>query len=75
MMEMVRCKMKCVSKSEEPDGAAQVAMEVVYGGSEENQKFFKYTPGGQLLFSTINPEAAKQIEQGKEYYIDITPVE
>jgi hypothetical protein len=72
---MVRCKMECASKIEDADGAAQVTMQVVCCGSDENKQFFKYTPGGQLTFSTINAEAAKQIEQGKEYYIDISPAE
>lgn len=75
MDKMVRCKFECTTKSEELDGSASVTFNAVCDGSEENKTFFKYTPGGYLSFSTINPVAAKQIEQGKEYYIDISPAE
>jgi len=72
-MLMVRCKFVCTEKNEQPDGGANIKMLPVTCGSEENEKFFQYTPWGELNFGTINPEAAKQIEQGKEYYIDISP--
>lgn len=75
MDKMVRCKFVCTAKNEEPDGSASITLNAVCDGSEENKTFFKYTPGGYLSFSTINPEAAKQIEQDKEYYIDISPAE
>lgn len=34
-----------------------------------------YLPGGKLELCMDNPAAASQFEKGKEYYIDITPVE
>lgn len=40
--------------------------------SAENVKFFAATPGGMLQLSTVNPEAWKQFEQGKEYYLDFS---
>lgn len=46
----------------------------VTSGSPENESFFKWTPGGKLELSTVNPEAAKQFVPGKQYYIDITEV-
>jgi hypothetical protein len=46
-------------------------MEAVTEGSKENDEFFKYTPGGTLTFYCVNPAAAEQIEEGKEYFIDI----
>jgi len=72
---MVRCKFKCISKKEYIDGGARITMEPVYSGSEENKQFFKYTPSGSFTFGTINENAAAQIEQGKEYYIDISLAE
>ena len=39
----------------------------------ENDAFFKWTPGGVLDFNTINAAAASQYEEGKEYYLDISP--
>ncbi|OQB15003.1 MAG: hypothetical protein BWY15_00818 [Firmicutes bacterium ADurb.Bin193] len=69
---MVRCKFKCTSKSVSSDGTASISMEPVYCGSKENEEFFKYTPCGSFHFGTINEEAAKRFEEGKEYYIDRT---
>lgn len=68
---MVRAKFKCAGKTE--DG--QVSLEAVVGGSEENDRFFKYTPGGQVSLATINEAALAQFEVGKEYYVDFTPAE
>lgn len=41
----------------------------------ENSKFWKATPMGAIELGTINPEAWKQFEIGKEYYVDFTPAE
>lgn len=68
---MVRCKFICKSKTETEDGF-KVELDPVTCGSIENDEFFKYTPYGSLMMGTINSEAAKQIEVGKEYYIDIS---
>lgn len=47
----------------------------VTGGSDENQRFFAWTPGGQLQLGLLNPEAWTQFELGKEYYLDFTVAE
>lgn len=76
---MVRCKVKCDAKEVSGAGTesecAHIKMSPVYDGSEENKEFFKYTPGGNVEFFVVNKVAADQIEQDKEYYIDITPAE
>lgn len=41
----------------------------------ENKKYWDASPSGSLQLGTINPEAWKQFELDKEYYIDFTPVE
>lgn len=64
----VRAKFKCI----ENDGE-NVSLEVVTSGSGENDSFFKWTPYGQLKMGTVNENAAKQFEVGKEYYLDFTP--
>jgi hypothetical protein len=66
--------MKCRSKTQFDDGIANVHMEVVTNGSEENKQFFKYTPSGFLDINQVNPEVANQFVPGNEYNIDITPV-
>lgn len=63
-----RCKFVCNFKD---DRAKCVYLVPVYSGSEENKKFFAYTPGGQLNFNTLNEAAFAEFETGKEYYIDI----
>lgn len=45
----------------------------VTNGSEENKKFYEATPGGRVELATVNEEAAKAFELGKEYYLDFTP--
>jgi hypothetical protein len=54
---------------------ATISMTPVYSNDpeSENHKFWKASPSGQLKLGTINPEAAKQFELGKEYYLDFTP--
>lgn len=72
---MVRCKFRCTDKQENSDGSACITMTPVCCGSPENELFFHYTPWGKFEMGTINAEAAKQFEIGKEYYIDISPAE
>lgn len=72
----VRAKMKCESKSDAADSnGGDVRLFPVMSGSEENDSFYKYTPGGSLHLSTINQAAFDHFEVGKEYYIDIKPAE
>ncbi len=44
----------------------------VSDGSEENKKFFRWTPNGQITIGILNPEAWKQLELGKSYFVDFT---
>lgn len=63
----VRAKFKCTENNGE-----NVELEAVTSGSEENDSFFKWTPYGKLSMGTVNENAIKQFEVGKEYYIDIS---
>jgi hypothetical protein len=78
---MVRCKFRCHYKEEQKNSitgeviSATIKMSPVYSETGENKEFWQYTPCGDLSFYTVNPKAAAQIEQGKEYYIDISPAE
>lgn len=47
----------------------------VVANSEENKKFFAATPSGEFKLSVVNPEAWKQFELNKEYYLDFTPAD
>lgn len=72
---MVRAKFKCESKSPSNEAGTQgtVQLRPVTSGSEENDRFFYLTPGGQVTLSTINESAYAQFEIGKEYYVDFSP--
>jgi hypothetical protein len=73
---MVRAKFK-VTKSEPASGGSgfTITMYPVVSGSKENDEFYKWTPGGQLLLSTVNIAVADQLIEGQEYYIDISKAE
>ncbi|QHP55023.1 hypothetical protein EH203_14950 [Pectobacterium carotovorum subsp. carotovorum] len=72
----VRAKFSChfIQKADD-DSYRVVHMGAVTSGSEENQAWSKLTPGGQLQMHISNPAAFSQFEQGKEYYIDISPAD
>lgn len=72
--QTVRLKMRTYTKSHNYGDSFGVKMSVVGGTTEENEKFFKATPSGSLEFNSINMNAAKMFEPGKEYYVDITEV-
>ncbi len=76
---MVRAKFKVTAvepnnaEKEEDKGSTVHLFPVT--GSPENESFYKWTPGGNIILSTINTEAAAQFEVGKEYYVDFTPAD
>lgn len=45
----------------------------VMDGSEENKRFYDATPSGAIELGTINQDALKQFEIGREFYVDFTP--
>lgn len=69
----MRCKVSCTMKQPYEDGF-YLSFCPVYTGSEENKKFFKYTPGGSVS-GGFNHAEAEKFEVGKEYYLDFTPAE
>jgi hypothetical protein len=71
---LTRCKFYCESVSNYVSGSS-IVLRPVITGSFENDNFYKYTPGGELKLEVVSVEVAKQFEPGKEYYIDISPVE
>ena len=71
---MVRAKFVCESNNPIQGGeGSQIMLRAVYSGSEENKRFFKYTPAGTVQLATVNAAAAAQFEVGKEYYLDFSP--
>lgn len=52
-----------------------IKMSPVYGNSDpnhENSKFWSASPSGSLELGTVNSEAVKQFDIGKEFYVDFT---
>lgn len=43
-------------------------------GVPENQIFGEATPGATIQLTIVNPDAHRQFEIGKEYYVDFSPV-
>lgn len=72
---MVRAKFIVTSKTEPAPGEFLVALLPVTSGSDENKEFYRWTPGGRIELSTINPDAAAAFEPGKSVYVDFTPAE
>ena len=70
----VLCKFKCVSVSFE-ENTATIKMEAVTHDSEENARFFKYTPSGTFVAQIVKHEVARQFVPGQEYNISIWNIE
>jgi hypothetical protein len=78
----VRAKFKVISKTEAGTTltggefvheGGTVRLEPVYAGSPENEQFYRWTPGGAILLSTVNVAAFNAFHEGAEYYVDFTP--
>lgn len=41
------------------------------GDSEENKKYFKYTPWGEISLGTLNKNAWQQLPLGAEVYVEL----
>jgi hypothetical protein len=74
----VRAKFKCTSVSHAESGSKEnpIAYSASFtpvfgtmGESEENKKFWKYTPSGKLELNTI---LEMPFVVGKQYYLDIS---
>ena len=53
-----------------------IKMSPVYSNGDpnhENTKFWQASPSGSVQLGTVNADAARQFDIGKEYYIDFTP--
>jgi hypothetical protein len=72
-----RCKFRC--DSVEPQGAdtVKVTLGTHYDSelAKEDEAFSKYTPWGSMSFGVTNPALEGFFEPGKQYYVDIRPVE
>lgn len=70
---MVRAKFKVDSYETRLDRNEElrtVKLSAVYGDSDENKKFFKWTPNGTISIGVLNKAAWEQLVLGGEYYVD-----
>lgn len=67
----VRAKFKVDAVNEKND-CVDIMLFPVVGDSEENEKFYKYTPAGNIMLCTVNKDAAAQFTPGAEFYVDFT---
>lgn len=67
-----RAKFKCLEVTD-LGWSKKVKLQVVYEGSlgdnEENKRFTKATPSGEIWMTIDNPAAAVQFEPQKDYYV------
>ena len=68
----IRAKFKVTNIADNGEGMKTVSLSPVCSGSPENESIFKWTPSGSISMGTINAEAAKDFEIGKEFYVDFT---
>jgi hypothetical protein len=53
----------------------RVKLYAVYGGTEENKQWAKYTPSATFEIYINNPAAMNKLSKGHEFYVDFTPCE
>lgn len=74
----VRAKFR-VSVIEDYGTSKKIKLNVVYEGSlgpnDENKRFTKATPNGEIWMTVDNPYAADQFAPGDEWYVDFTKAE
>ncbi|PJK29976.1 hypothetical protein [Minwuia thermotolerans] len=70
----IRARFTIDEKIEKRDGWEIKASPVV-GNSEENERFFRFTPYGALSLGLVNPETAAQLAVGQTYNVDFTPAD
>ncbi len=80
MSERVRAKFRVMSitpaQSNDPNYVATtVSMIPVWEQDGVNKEWSKATPSGKLDMLITNPDAIERFENGKQYFVDITPAD
>lgn len=71
----VRAKLVVTELKQPHEGSRNVRLECRYDESiPEDQRFYKATPMGIFEMLIDNPEAIKQLELGKAFYVTLEPV-
>lgn len=72
---MVRAKFRCNSVTDYGTSTSAELGAVADDGTEENKRFNKATPSGQLKITVDNPTTRDFLKPGKYYYLDFTEAE
>lgn len=56
-------------------GGRRLTASVVYGGSEENDRYFEATPSGSLELTTLRGDVLEGFKPGTQFHVDITLAE
>lgn len=76
MSEKVRAKFQCVAVTNYQGDRKKVELSVRYDTSiEEDKRFTKYMPSGDIVISIENASINDFYVPGKSYYLDFTPIE
>ena len=81
MTGIIRAKFKCVSTTSRPaepslrltektEFVHDVYFDAVTNNSPENAEFWKWTPSGRIIFSSLKGSAGLRFVPGKSYYVD-----
>ena len=52
-----------------------VRFTAVTAGKADCETWSKWTPNGELTMTITNPDAIKHLAVGRDYFLDLTPVE
>lgn len=70
----MKVKLNSVRRHAGDPGSIEYFLAPVYGDSEENKRWSKWTPNGAIQFTVTNPECP-ELALGKEYFVDIHDAE
>jgi len=75
-MKKARCKFTCTGVTRHSWPGQTVKLQTQYDDKiPEDQKFSTATPSGSMEMTINNPALEGFFEPGKNYYIDVIPVE
>ena len=73
-MKQLLAKMKVAEVTDFGNDNKKTRLTAIYGDSEENKTFSKYTPSADFTIMVTNPDATDFFKAGHEYYITISKI-
>lgn len=72
----IRAKFAVISVETFENGDSQVRLSPRYDESiPEDRRFSKATPSGELKMYINNPPVVEELKPGRQFYIDLTPID